>query len=64
MSEMPHEQSSPPLSDILRKVTADIEQGKPIREQLTQEVALTDPAPDALAVHQERITSQIGRAHV
>lgn len=56
--EMPNQQSSPPLTEILRKVSADIEQGRPI-EQPVNEVALGDPAPDPLAVHHERLAAII-----
>jgi hypothetical protein len=62
MSEMPTTSTSPGISDIIRKVTKDIEDGKPIREQAATEVVLPDPSPSAVDVHREKLGSIIDTA--
>ena len=59
MSEMPNEQNSPPISEILRKVTADIEAGAPIGGEVAP---LPDPSPTPMAVHHEKLESMINTA--
>jgi hypothetical protein len=62
MTDMPTTTTSPGISEIIRKVTKDIEDGKPIREHAANEVALPDPSPSPVDVHREKLESIIDTA--